>query len=316
MRWLWSPVDVVHPMRGTAVQAVYATGTVEATVMMPIASRVAARLMELNVDEGIKVTKGQVLAQLEDEDLQNSIEQLQAREELAQKTYERNAALVKQDSVSKQVYDQSKSDFEAAQAATRAAQAQAGYLKLLAPADGLIIKRDGEVGQMIPANEPVFWLSCCAPLRISAEVDEEDIAQVKADQPVLIRADAFAGQIFHGNVQAITPKGDPVARSYRVRVEFAEDTPLQIGMTVETNIVTGEHKDALLLPGSAVSQGKVWVVKNKRLVHQPVTEGARGPTETEIINGVTDDDLVVLKPDAALQAGRKIRPRLVELPKS
>ena len=58
---------------------------------------------------------------------------------------------------------------------------------------------------------------------------------------MLIRADAFAGKVFHGRVQSITPMGDAVARSYRVRIELAEDTPLLIGMTAETNIIIAEH---------------------------------------------------------------------------
>ncbi|MDE3060965.1 MAG: efflux RND transporter periplasmic adaptor subunit [Pseudomonadota bacterium] len=314
-RWLWPSIEVVHPVRGPAVQAVYATGTVEATVMMPIAPRIAARLVELDVDEGSNVKKDQLLARLEDEDVQNALKQLQAQEEFARRAYERNAALLKNDAVSKADYDRSKADWEAAKAATAKAMAEANFMKLTAPADGLIIKRDGEIGQLIPANEPLFWLSCCAPLRISAEVDEEDIAQVKPAQLVLIRADAFPGQVFHGKVQAITPKGDPIARSYRVRIEFTEDTPLQIGMTAETNIITGEHKDALLLPSSAVTQEKVWLVKDGRLVRQPVVTGAKGAEQTEIKKGVAESDLVVLKPDEKLQAGRKVHTRLVEAPK-
>ena len=314
-RWRQNPsVIVVHPVIGPAVQAVYATGTVEATVMMPIAPRTSARLLKLNADEGSTVTKDQVLAQMEDADLQHTIKQLEAREAFARKEYERNAALVKSNVASKKAYDQSKADWEAAQAATRAAQAQAGYLKLLSPANGLIIKRDGEIGQLIPANQPVFWLSCCAPLRITTEVDEEDIAQVKPGQAVLIRADAFPGKIFHGKVQAITPKGDPVARSYRVRVEFTEDTPLQIGMTAETNIVIAERKNALLVPSSAVMQETVWLVKDGHLVQQKVLIGAKGPEQTEVKHGVTKDDVVVVKPDTTLQQGRKIRTTLTSTP--
>ncbi len=306
------PVVVVHPVRGDAVQAVYATGTVEPTVMVPIAPRSSARLLELKVDEGSVVTKDQLLAQLEDDDLQHSIKQFESREEFAKKEFERNSVLVKSNSVPKKNYDQSKSDLEAAVQATQAAKAQADYLKLVAPADGLIIKRDGEIGQMIASNTPVFWLSCCAPLRISTEVDEEDISQVKTGQKVLIRADAFTGQIFYGKVQAITPKGDPIARSYRVRVEFTEDTPLQIGMTAETNIIINEKTDALLLPSSAVSQGMVWLVRDGKLVQQKVSIGAKGVDQAEIISGVGIDDFVVLKPDANMKNGNKASTVLTE----
>lgn len=303
-------IEVVRPVRGPAVYAVYATGTVEATVMLPIAPRSSARLMGLGVDEGSKVTKGQILARLEDSDLQKSIAQFRARETYAHNNYIRSSLLAQKNFISKDEVDRIKSDWLATKAAMEAAEIQASYLTLIAPADGYIIQRDGEIGQLIPVNQPVFWLSCCAPLRISTEVDEEDIAQVQPGQQVLIRADAFPGKIFHGTVQSITPKGDPIARSYRVRVGFAKEVPLQIGMTAETNIIIRQHQDALLLPVSTVENNTVWLVKEGRLKQQPVTIGAKGPEQIEIEHGVKDNDSVALKPDSSFKVGKSVRTTL------
>lgn len=304
-------VEVVRPYRGTAVQAVYATGTVEPTVMMPIAARATARLIQLNVDEGSDVEKDQVLARLEDEDLRQTVKELQARAEFAQSEYERNAELVKQNAVSQVAFDRARADLEAARAALRAAQAEMSYMTLFAPADGRIIRRDGEVGELIPANEPIFWLSCCAPLRVSAEVDEEDIPLVQPGQMVLIRADAFPGRVFHGEVQSITPKGDPIARSFRVRIGFTEETPLLIGMTAETNIIISERDDALLVPSSAVIEKSVWVVEGDKLTRQRVEIGASGPEETEIRGGLSPEQLVVRRQDGERVEGMAVRPVLV-----
>lgn len=304
-------VEVTRPVTGPAVRGVYATGTVEASVMIPIAPRSSARLMELNVDEGSRVTKGQVLAQLEDDDLRHTLEQLRTREALAKKEYDRNAGLFRQKAVSAEIHDRSKSDWLAAVAAAHAAEAQLGYLKLLAPADGTVIRRDGEVGQLITSNQPVFWLSCCAPLRISTEVDEEDIAEVQPGQKVLIRADAFPGKIFNGTVQAITPKGDAIARSYRVRIGFSEDTPLMIGMTAETNIVVREVKDALLVPAEAIKGSLMWVLREGKLRKVNVTVGARGTTQVEIKEGITPEDTVVSTYSTTLAEGTSPTTRLV-----
>lgn len=304
-------IEVTKPIIGPAVRGVYATGTVEASVMMPIAARSSARLMELKVDEGSKVTKGQVLAQLEDDEMQHTLEQLRTREALAKKEYERNAALFRQKAVSAEIHDRSKSDWLAATAATNTAEAQLGYLKLLAPADGTVLRRDGEVGQLITANQPVFWLSCCAPLRISAEVDEEDIAEVQPGQNVLIRADAFPGKVYNGTVQAITPKGDPVARSYRVRIGFTDETPLMIGMTAENNIVIREVKDAMLVPASAVKGNTLWLVKDGALKLARVTVGAKGTAQVEIREGLTAEDTVVTNPAPTLTEGATPSTRFV-----
>ncbi|WED42991.1 efflux RND transporter periplasmic adaptor subunit [Legionella cardiaca] len=305
-------IEVVHPEYGTAVEAAYATGTVEATVMLPISTHISARLIKLNVDEGSEVVKGQVLAQLEDEELQQTLVEQKEREDLARKRHERNAELVKRGVVSKDEYDRTLSELRTAEAAVHATEAQIKYLKLVAPANGHIIRRDGEIGQLIPANQAVFWLSCCAPLRISTEVDEEDIAEVHLGQKVLIRADAFPGRIFYGKVQSITPKGDPVARSYRVRIGFTEKTPLLIGMTAETNIIFHEKKNALLLPVTAVTDNKIWRVQNHRLVQSTVLVGAKGFKQVEILKGVNPQDLIVLLPDATLQEGDRVRPILVK----
>lgn len=309
LAWWWSRpalVEVVRPHLGPAVQAVYATGTVEPVVMMPIAPRIGARIMSLDVDEDAIVRKGQVLAHLESDDVRNTVAQLAAQEEFARRDLARYATMVGQGIIARQTYDRAKASFEAARAAAEAARAQVGYMALVAPADGRVIRRDGEVGQFLPVNQPLFWLSCLSRLRVSAEVDEEDIALVKVGQKVLVRADAFPGRIFDARVQEITPKGDPVARSYRVRIVFDRETPLQIGMTAEANIITHESPRALLLPTAAVKDGYVWIVENARLHRRRVELGVVGREQVEIRAGLSAAETVAAFADAAFRDGQRI----------
>jgi multidrug efflux system membrane fusion protein len=307
--WLLRPtaVTVVQATRGPAVEAVYGTGTVEPTVMIPIAGRIAARLAQLYVDEGATVKKGDMLVRFEDQDLQSALKELQAREDFAKQEFDRTAKLAEGGTVARSVYDRAYADWQAAKSATFRASTEASFLRLVSPVDGRVVRRDGEVGQLIPANQTVLWLAEDKPLRISSEIDEEDIARVAVGQDVLIRADAFAGKVFHGRVQSITPMGDSVARSYRVRIELAEDTPLLIGMTAEANISIGEHKDAILLPASAVHDGKVWRIADGRLQEQPVEVGIKGSDKVEILSGVSLDDKIALAPDTAFKPGMRVR---------
>lgn len=304
-------VDVIKPVRGPAVQAVYATGTVEASVMMPIAPRTTAHLVELNVDEGASVKAGQLLARLEDTDVMNTLAQLQAQAQLAQSNYDRSSKLVAQGVVSRKSLDEVQSALQAANAAVAKASAEANYMKLTAPADGTIIRRDGEIGQLIPSGTAVFWMSCCAPLRITSEVDEEDIPLVKIGQSVLIQNDAFSGKVYHGTVQSITPKGDSDARSYRVRIGFAEDVPFMIGMTAETNIIISKDENALLVPVTAILDNKVYVVRDGHAVGVPVKRGPQGTAAVAILDGVTDSDIVIKKPVADLEKRSAVRAEIV-----
>lgn len=314
LRWILTSgsVAVARVKRGTAVQAVYATGTVEPSVMVPIAARAGGRLVELNSDEGSKVVKGQVLGRLEDADLINTIAELKAREEFARSDLERNKRLRQNNAIPEQVLEKSKSDWEAAKAALARAVAEADFTKLIAPEDGSVIRRDGEVGEMIAANQPVFWMSCCAPLRISAEVDEEDIALVEPGQKVLIQADAFPGEQMNGTVTAITPKGDAVTRSFRVRIGLESDVPLMIGMTAETNIITRERPDALLIPATAEHEGHVWIISDGRVEKRKVKIGARGFEQLEVLDGLKEGDMVAVDGRRSLSPGSAVSVYLSE----
>lgn len=300
-------IAVVRPEKGAAAQVVYATGSVEASVMVPIAARSAARLIEMNVDEGSTVKKDDVLARLEDTDVKQALAEAVAREDYAAKAHARMEKLLSGGSVTRRDYDQARSEWDAARATTQRLKAQADYMKLMAPADGTIERRDGEIGQLVAAGQNVFWMSCCAPLRVSAEVDEEDIPLVQPGQKVLLRADAFPDAVFEGKVSAITPKGDAVARSYRVRIALQDKTPLKIGMTAEANIITAEKPEALLLPRTAVREGKVWLVEEGRLKQVPVKTGIRSLKQVEVLEGLGPDAQVVENAAAALREGEKRR---------
>ena len=309
--WREGPVavSVVAPTRGPAIDAIYATGTVEPTVMLPIAPRVAGRMVELNADEGSQVRKGQVLARLDDADLASTVEELQARAGYAQSQYERIANLVRQGFMSKAELDRTRADLDAALAAVKRARSQRDYMALMSPADGLIIRRDGERGQFIAAGQAVFFLSCCAPLRVTAEVDEEDIARVQVGQKVVLHADALPGEVLDGKVAEVTPKGDPIARSYRVRIALADPSRVKVGMTVDANLIVAERPAALLVPATAVQRNAVWTVNQGRAHRQPVRIGVTGAGRSEIVEGMSPDARIVDSPPSELREGRAVRPR-------
>lgn len=288
-------VDAVHPVIGPAVQAVYATGTVEPSVMFPVAPRSASRLVALFVDEGQKVSAGEILAQLEDQDVQKSLEAARVEEVLARKEYDRKANLLRQKAMPKNELDQAEAALATATARVAEVEATLAYMKLTAPNGGTVIRRDGEVGALIATNQAVFWLAAAdSGLRVSTEVDEEDIPFVKSGQKALIRADAFPGKVFEGKVLSITPKGDPVSRSYRVRISLDAQSPLMIGMTAEANIVVREEQAAMLLPSTALRGDSVWIFAGDTLERRRVTVGARTPATVEIREGVALQDIVVM----------------------
>lgn len=299
----------VHPHHGPAITAVYASGSVEASVMLPVAPRVGGRLVALDSDELVNVRRGQLLGRLESDDMSNAIAQLTATAQFTRIDFQRDERLMRDGAIARQAYDRARADWQAAEAAVRQARAQAAFMFLRAPGDCIVIQRDGEVGQYIAANQAVFWLSCQGQLRISALVDEEDIPLVRPGQTVLIRADAFPGRIFQAQVTEVTPKGDPIGRSYRVRIVLPPGNPLRIGMTTESNIIARRVPDAMLIPAGAVNNGAVLVVQGDIARRVPVTLGAKNNSWVEVVRGLSWTDMV-LSDGSADVAGRRISARL------
>jgi len=311
--WRVKPIEVnAHVMhRGTAIQAVYATGTVEPSVSVPIAPRVAGKLVELKVDEGDVVRKGQVLARLEDANLQKGVEQLQVQESYAKQVYERAESMLTRGVGTTAERDKALADWQAAKAATQRSREEQKFMLLTAPDNGVVIRRDGEIGQFIAINQVLMQLATNAPLRINADVDEEDITLVKPGQKVSIRADAFADQVFEGSVVEVTPKGDATTRSYRVRISLPKDSPLRIGMTTDTNIIVAQHDNVNLLPATAIvndhSISHVWLIKNGALHRAEVSIGINGDKQAEVLKGLNTDDLVVDIAQATFKEGQKVK---------
>ena len=302
-------VEAERPTRGPAVEGVYGSGTVEPGVMLPIAPKLAGRLQRLVVDEGAAVKQGDVLAELDKRELSASVAEWEARVRYSEAQYRRAMELFRNRIGTESALDQTRNEFETAKAALELVKRQLDEMTLIAPADGVVIRRDGEIGQLIQSGTAVFWMSCCEPLRVTAEIDEEDIRRVKAGQKVLIRSDAFPDQVFEGQVAEITPKGDPVTRSFRVRIRLGDGIPLMIGMTADCNIVLEERAGALLVPAAAVTDGKVWVLENGTVAPRAVTLGVVGERKAEIKAGLGEGDLVVLRSEGALRDGRRARRR-------
>ena len=97
--------------------------------------------------------------------------------------------------------------------------------------DGTVLKEDGEVGDIVEPGTILYRIGLEKPLWVVAEVNEEDIPRVQVGQKVLL-PDAFANQVLPGLVKQITPAGDPIAKTFRVRIGLPDDTPLRVGMII------------------------------------------------------------------------------------
>jgi RND family efflux transporter MFP subunit len=321
--WFWfsaPPRVTLAPVTtGTALEAVYATGAVEPVHMARVGPATRGRLTALLVEEGQRVTEGQPMARLEDRQVRALAEEAEARARFAQEDLARTRALVTRDIAARATLDRAERDADTARAAAEAARQRLDDHVIRAPAGGVVLRRDGEVGEVVDTPTTLFWIGETRPLRVTAEVDEEDIARVMIGQPALLRADAFPGQVLRAEVAQITPRGDTTRKAYRVRLALPDGTPLLVGMTVEANIVLREEAAALLVPPAAVvldadsppgrtRRGHVWMVREGRLERRAVVLGVQGARAMEVLEGLAAGDSVVAETRPGLHEGQRVRP--------
>jgi len=300
-------VELAKPFRGPAVEAVYATGVVEPENWAKIAALAPGRLAEILVKEGDAVRQGQPLARLDDREARARVAELEAKATYWREQLNRTRALVDSGVRSRDAYQKDKSELDQVTSAIAAARQRRADLVVTSPIDGVVLRRDFELGEVVGLNDALFWIGAPRPLRITADVDEEDITRVALGQRVLIKADSFPDRVLEARVGRITPKGDPVNKTFRVRVALPDDTPLLVGMTTEINIVTAEKAEALLVPAGAVVDGKVFVVEGNEAKARALTLGIRGRTAYEVLGGLAEGEAVVLNPPAGFTSGERIR---------
>jgi RND family efflux transporter MFP subunit len=300
-------VSVAVATRGEAAEIVYATGVVEPTTWAKVAPLVRERIVELCNCEGSPVTKGDVLARLDDSEPQAVLRELVARENLATRDLTRLRDLAARNVGTQQELERAESEDARIQALIAAQESRLQSYVLRAPLDGIVLRQEGEVGEIAEPAEVLFWVGQSHPLQIVAEVNEEDIPRVAPGQRTLLRADAFPEAPLEAKVASITPMGDPVAKTYRVHFALPDDTPLRIGMTVEVNVVTATRPEALLVPVSALtSNGAVFVVEDGRAQRREVATGIRGTTEVEVAEGLTEGEMVVVPVQDGLVDGARV----------
>ncbi|WP_164836873.1 efflux RND transporter periplasmic adaptor subunit [Sinorhizobium meliloti] len=295
------PVSIVTPKRGDAAEIVYASGVVEPRVWAKVTSTVRERIVEQCNCEGERVEKGAVLARLDDTEARAILSELQARLSLAQEEYRRKLALAERNTISEQTVDRARTDVAQLEALIAGQEARLAAYVLRAPSDGRVLRQDGEIGEVAEPGTVLFWVGEPRPLIVEAEVNEEDIPRIEVGQNAYLRSDAFPERALEAVVDSITPKGDPVTKTYRVRLRLPEDTPLRIGMSTDVNVVVRLSRNALVIPAAAVSGTRVAVVEGGTAKLREIETGIRGTDGVEVLSGLEETARIIspLSPEFA-----------------
>lgn len=309
------PVETAVPSRGD-IYAVYSgTAPVEAFADALVIAKVGGEVREILVEEGDRVSSGQVLARLDGDRLRFEVQQAEANLRKLQRDYQRNVDLRDRSLISAGDFEKIKYEMEALQATHELAKLELSYTEIRAPIDGVISQRFIKLGNTLDVNAPTFQVTSLEPLIAYLHVPEREYRHLEAGQTATLRVDALQGTVFEGTVARISPVVDPATGTFKATIEVYDETlRLKPGMFARINIVFDMHADALQIPRSAIvdeavdeaGESSVFVVSDETAHRRSVRTGYVENGRVEILDGLSDGETFVLVGQTGLKEGSKV----------
>lgn len=321
-------VEVSRIVKGTLHQTINVPGKVVSKLQINVSSSSSGQIVSVLVKEGQKVTKGQALVKLENEEAISDVKRaegnlLSAKEEtaLANKTLKRMRRALKLGAISRQQMEEAEASLKSAQAkenvaleARRTAQLSLDKLNVSAPFTGTVTSRFAQVGQWITPSDTLFTLVDLGQREVEVKVDSADSNSLSVGQSVFMSSDAFAGQDWTETVSRIAPatsKGDGT-NTVSVYISMGPGSPpLRLGQQVDAEIRTFSRKNTMKLPINAVisRNGKAWIgtINDGRVHFVPVETGMEDLTHVEIVQGARVNQEVIIPGGKEIQEGDRVR---------
>jgi RND family efflux transporter MFP subunit len=316
------------------------TGSLKPKEQVDVTSKVTGRVERLTAQVGDLVQRGQLIAELEDSELEQQVRRAEAARDVARATVQqRNAELgnakadadrakqlLEQGLVAKQDYDTKLTAyrvFEAQVSLANAQTEQAGaelrelniqrsQMKIVAPLSGYVAQRYVDVGAVVSPSTPIVKLVNLSTMVTVANVPERDVSKLRVGSPATVAVDAFGDNEFQGKVARISPVLDAATRTALVEVEIANPAgALKAEMFARVKLDVANTRNAVLIPRDALvyrgDQAGVYVLVDQKPVFRPVQIGASQGSDIEVTANLSSGATVVNRGAAMLQAGDQIR---------
>jgi membrane fusion protein, multidrug efflux system len=311
------PVETAAARSDTVVDAILATGQIEALQSIELRPDVEGRIVQILVREGSPVARGTPLFKIDDAELKAQVSQVRAERDLARQSLDRTRDLLQQKA-------SSQAELERAEATMRSNEAQLQLLTVRlertlvrAPFSGVMGQRSVSLGDYVTKDTKLAAIQTVSPQRASFQVPERYADQLKMGQQVSFRVAALPGRTFTGTVDFVDPVVQLPSRTITVKARVPNPKrELQSGMFIEARLATAVRPDAVVIPEDAILplQGAnfVWVVADGKATRRQVELGVRTPGFVEVKSGVERADQVVVGGQERLAEGAPVQAKLVE----
>jgi RND family efflux transporter MFP subunit len=328
------PVEAQLPTRGALSEYWDTNSRVEADRRVQVTSEGVGKCLSILVEEGDNVTKGDVLAELDTSELNTQLASAKTQLAKAKADYSRSRESVKEGLVPPLEFENAKYALEQQQASVDQLNVQLGNMTVRAPLTGIVTKKLAQTGQIISSGAPCFEIIDPQSYVLNVNAPEKDyLARIKVGQKAVVELDSV-GESVTAKVKRINPAIDP-ENGYTVKVtlEFSKDTlpKLRDNAFARVKLVLATHENALMVPKNAVVEentrkyiytvdqqaanaetstqpdgeantGKILIAERRE-----IKTGLEDSTNIEVLEGITDDNLVVTVGQQTLKPGAEVK---------
>lgn len=294
------PVTVAPVVTRPAARVVNFVGTLYGQEEVTLSSQVEGQIKALHVDLGDHVEAGQVLAQVEDDQLRARLREAEAMLSKARADEARASALSEKKVISQQEYEGLRTQAEIAKARRDTLEVTIDYTQVRSPIAGAVAHRFVSVGEYVVPGSKLFTLVSLNPLKLRGDVPERFAHEIRVEQTVHVTVDPFPDINFEGRVARISPTSDPQSRSVglEVLVDNFEEM-LKPGFFAHARVITRQDDSALMVPQEALISfagvTKVFVIRDGAAEERQVVTGSRGAADlVEVVEGLSDGDQVAI----------------------
>lgn len=265
----------------------------------------SGKIVEINFEEGSTVHKGQLLAKVNDRPLQAQLSRLQAQLKLAEDRVFRQNALLERDAVSKEAYEQVKTDLATLNADIEIVKANILQTELRAPFDGIIGLRQVSVGSYASPTTIVAKLTKISPLKVEFSVPERYANQVKKGANLTFTLELNS---YDAKVYATESSIDQSTRTLTVRALYPNSKgALLPGRYTSIQLKKDEIPDALAIPSEAIvpemGKDKVFLYKSGKAQPVDIQTGIRTEAEVQVLEGLQIGDTIITSGTLQLRTG-------------
>ena len=306
------PVQVAAVKRGDISLSLMQTTTIEAIRRVDILTKVSGQVVELPIEEGMKVRKGDLLAKLDEAELRIEFMKTKVSLETDKTMFERAQSMLEKNLIAEENYETTRLQYESSKAAHEAARIQLEYTRVKAPFDGVVTLRNIELGQRVNVNESMFVIADFNPLRAKIYVPEKDIGRIYEGQRAKITIESEPESDISGMVKMISPVVDPSSGTSKVTIDIEDDRKkLKPGMFASVFITTETHPNALIIPKKALilesDLDQVYIYREGKAHKVNLEVGFTSGDDLEVLTGLQEGDLVVTAGQDGLREGLPLR---------